>query len=142
MTSTGSCPNTRGASRGSRGFAVLRREANEGGYFRPIVLERLLLLDREGKVGYGHGENGAELETTDYLEFIARVISHIPEKGQVMVRYYGPYANAHRGKVRKADRIPALQGMIEEEPRPVPSKGWAEMIRRAAGIFFFCEGKG
>jgi hypothetical protein len=82
------------------------------------------------------------LETTDYLEFIARVISHIPEKGQVMVRYYGPYANAHRGKVRKADRIPALQGMIEEEPRPVPSKGWAEMIRRAAGIFFFCEGKG
>jgi hypothetical protein len=25
----------------------------------------------------------------DYLEFIARVTSHIPDKGQVMVRYYG-----------------------------------------------------
>jgi hypothetical protein len=36
----------------------------------------------------------------DYLEFIARVTSHIPDKGQVMVRYYGLYANAHRGKVR------------------------------------------
>jgi len=33
-------------------------------------------------------------ETMDYLEFIARVTSHIPDKGQVMVRYYGLYANA------------------------------------------------
>jgi hypothetical protein len=31
----------------------------------------------------------------DYLEFIARVTSHIPDKGQVMVRYYGLYANTH-----------------------------------------------
>jgi ribosomal protein S27E len=30
----------------------------------------------------------------DYLELIARVTSHIPDKGQVMVRYYGLYANA------------------------------------------------
>jgi hypothetical protein len=27
-----------------------------------------------------------DLETMDYLEFIARVTSHIPDKGQVMVR--------------------------------------------------------
>jgi len=32
----------------------------------------------------------------DYPEFIARVTSHIPDKGQVTVRYYGLYANAHR----------------------------------------------
>jgi hypothetical protein len=50
------------------------------------------------------------------------VTSHIPEKGQVMFRYYGPYADAHRGKVRKADRVPVTLGMVEEEPRPVPSK--------------------
>jgi len=47
-----------------------------------------------------------------------------------MVRYYGLYANAHRGKVRKADRVPLLLGMIEEEPKPITSKGWAEMIRK------------
>jgi len=34
----------------------------------------------------------------DYLEFIARVTSHIPDKGQVTVRYYGLYDNAHRGE--------------------------------------------
>jgi hypothetical protein len=62
---------------------------------RPLLaLERLSFLDPAGKVGYRHGENGAEQETMDYLEFIARVTSHIPDKGQVMVRYYGPYANA------------------------------------------------
>jgi hypothetical protein len=38
----------------------------------------------------------------DYLEFVARVTSHIPDKGQVMVLYYGFYAHAHRGKVRRA----------------------------------------
>jgi len=47
-----------------------------------------------------------------------------------MVRYYGLYANAHRGKARKADRVPVLLGMIEEEPKPITSKGWAEMIRK------------
>jgi len=94
-----------------------------------------LFLDREGKVGYRWGRDGAKLETMDYLEFIARVTSHIPDKGQVMVRYYGLYANAHRGKVRKADRVPVLLGMVEEEPRPVPSKGWAALApKRRIGL--------
>jgi len=57
---------------------------------RPVLaLDRLLFLEREGQVGYRHGPNGAEMERMDYLEFIARVTSHIPDKGQVMVRYYG-----------------------------------------------------
>jgi hypothetical protein len=51
----------------------------------------------------------------DYLEFIARVTSHIPDKGQVMVRYYGLYANAHRGKVRKAGDDPSHPPVIAEE---------------------------
>jgi len=37
----------------------------------------------------------------NYLKFIARVTAHIPDKGQVTVRYYGLYANAHLGKMRK-----------------------------------------
>jgi hypothetical protein len=65
------------------------------GHFRPVLaLDRLLFLERESKVGYQWGREAAELETTDYLEFIARVTSHIPDKGQVMVRYYGLCANA------------------------------------------------
>jgi hypothetical protein len=37
----------------------------------------------------------------DYLEFIARITSHIPDKGQLMIRYYGISANVHRGKKKK-----------------------------------------
>jgi ribosomal protein S27E len=113
--------------------AKTKPEAERVGKYmlRPILaLERLTLLEAEGKVGYRHGERGAELETMDYLEFIARVTSHIPDKGQVMVRYYGLYANAHRGKVRKASQAPSPLRIIEEEPRCIPSKGWAEMIRK------------
>jgi hypothetical protein len=116
----------------SRVRARTKPEAERVGKYivRPVLaLDRLLFLEREGRVGYRHGPDGAELEPMDYLELIARVTSHIPDKGQVMARYYGLYANAHRGKVRKASLVPAALGMIEE-PAAVPSKGWAEMIRK------------
>jgi len=62
---------------------------------RPILaLDRLLFLELAGEVGDRWGRQATELETMDYLEFIARVTSHIPDKGQVMVRYYGLHANA------------------------------------------------
>jgi len=79
----------------------------------------------------------------DYLEFIARVTSHIPDKNQVMVRYYGLYSNAHRGKVRKAGADPSHPPIIEDEPNYVLSKGWAEMIRKVYEIDpFLCPSCG
>jgi hypothetical protein len=101
----------------SRVRARTKAEAERIGKYmvRPVLaLDRLSFLEGEGRVVYRHGDDGAELERMDYLEFIARVTSHIPDKGQVMVRYYGLYANAHRGKVRKASRVPVLLGMVYE----------------------------
>lgn len=46
------------------------------------------------------------------------------------MRYYGLYANAHRGKVRKAGRPEFPGRIVEEEPRRLPAKGWAAMIRK------------
>jgi hypothetical protein len=90
---------------------------------RPILaLDRLTFLEPEGKVRYRYGEKGAEQETMDYLEFLARVTSHIPDKGQVMVRYFGLYANAHRGKVKKERQSPTALRIVEEELRRLPSK--------------------
>jgi hypothetical protein len=40
----------------------------------------------------------------------------------------GLFHKAHRGKVKKASLVPVALGMIEEEPRPLPSKGWAALI--------------
>jgi len=47
-----------------------------------------------------------------------------------MVRYYGLYSNAHRGKMRKAGSALSHPPIIKEEPRYVPTNGWAEMIRK------------
>jgi hypothetical protein len=117
----------------SRVRARTKTEAERVGKYmiRPLLaLDRLSFLESEGKVGYRHGDDGAELERMDYLEFIARVVSHIPDKGQVMVRYYGLYANAHRGKVRKASPASPPLRIVEEELRRIPAKGWAAMIRK------------
>ena len=66
----------------------------------------------------------------DYLDFIARVTSHIPDKGQVMVRYFGLYANAHRGKVCNVKEGEHKLIIIEEERPKIPRRGWAAMIRK------------
>ena len=59
----------------------------------PEWAERLLswtFLEPEGKVGFRWGRDGAEQETMDYLEFIARVTSHIPDSGLFMnIRDHG-----------------------------------------------------
>ncbi len=57
---------------------------------------------------------GPTAASWDVLEFIARVVDHLPEPSQQMIRYWGWYANAARGKRRKIE---------EEEPtstRPSP----------------------
>jgi hypothetical protein len=76
------------------------------------------------------GENVAEQEVMDYLEFIARVTSHIPDKGQMMVRKYGLYANGHRGKIKKASLEVFPLRIVDDKLRRIPSKGWAELIRK------------
>jgi hypothetical protein len=45
-----------------------------------------------------------------------------------MVRYYGLYVNAHRGKARKAGRTRVPKRAAEEELPLVASQGWAEMV--------------
>ena len=86
--------------------------------------------EAHGQVIYLYGKHSTESERMDYLEFIARVTSHIPDKGQVMIRYYGMYANAHRGKKRKTREDPSHPPIIEDEAPFVPSRGWAEMIKK------------
>jgi hypothetical protein len=46
------------------------------------------------------------------------------------IRYFGLYANAHRGKVRKSDEVAHKLIIIEEEYPRIPRRGWAEMIRK------------
>jgi hypothetical protein len=56
-----------------------------------------------------------ERETVHALKFLARVVSHVPNKGQVLQRYYGWYASRVRGMRRKASEA---------------GHRWAELLRR------------
>ncbi|MGB8953569.1 MAG: transposase [Candidatus Aminicenantales bacterium] len=103
--------------------AQTRKEAERVGKYmiHPLLsLERLSFSEKEGKVCYRYGKEAEEVERMDYLEFIARVTSHIPEKGQVTIRYLGLYANAHRGKRRKEEQEGRKLLIIEEECPRVP----------------------
>jgi len=95
-----------------------------------LSLERLSFSEKEAKIRYRYGKDAQEMERMDYLEFIARTTSHIPDKGQVTVRYYGLYANAHRGMIKKASLGFFPLPIVEGELRRLPAKGWAEMIRK------------
>ena len=47
-----------------------------------------------------------------------------------MTRYYGLSANAHRGKAKKTYSTPSALPIVEDEEKSVPSKLWAEIIRK------------
>jgi hypothetical protein len=85
----------------------------------PVALERLT-YDRAAKaVTYRSDKSEgptAGTESADPLEFLARVLTHIPDKGQVTTRYYGWYANRPRGMRRRAE--PAVDRLA--------SRSWRE----------------
>jgi len=47
-----------------------------------------------------------------------------------MIRYHGLYSNAHRGKMCKRRVDPSHPPIIEDTDRHLPSKGWAEIIKK------------
>jgi hypothetical protein len=83
-------------------------EPREGFQMEPLTL-RLPRLRRRGdeSVSEGHRE-------FDYLEWIARLTSHIPERYPQLVHYYGAYSNAHRG-------IAARREVFEVKPTAAES---------------------
>jgi hypothetical protein len=112
---------------------------------RPAVsLVRLHFTPGSKEVLYvpkaGHdGSEPAEGERIDAMEFVARVLVQIPAPKRHLVRYYGAYSNAARGKRKKA-AAPAEPSSPHEAPEDVAipdepyraalRRRWAELIRR------------
>ncbi|MFM7295672.1 MAG: transposase [Planctomycetota bacterium] len=73
------------------------------------------------------------------VEFLARLVDHIPAKGEVRTRYYGAYASRRRGWWRRrrvvlagAGREQAADAEREAEPWPAlraRRRRWAELLR-------------
>jgi hypothetical protein len=110
----------------------------------PVSLSRLHFTPGSHEVVYvpkaGHdGPEPTEAERIDAMEFVARVLVQIPDPRRHLVRYYGAYSNATRGKRKKAT-APAEPSPADEAPEeaPIPNgpyraalrRRWAELIRR------------
>lgn len=86
--------------------------------------------DGVAKVIY-QSKDGNTSKTFDALDWLAQLTTHIPNKGEQMVRYYGYYSNKSRGLRKKAgidDQLPALiePGMSSKEFR----QNWARLIQK------------
>ncbi|MGB5888848.1 MAG: transposase, partial [Thermoanaerobaculia bacterium] len=82
-----------------------------------LALKRLSWNEETAEVSYAARptrRSGPRPTTAswDVLEFIARVVDHIPEPSQQMTRYWGWYANAARA-IRRSLKLPA------QEPEPL-----------------------
>lgn len=104
----------------------------------PVALERLQYEPKVNRVTYRSDKADgptAGAEKLDALEFLARLVTHIPDKHQVMTRYYGWYANRPRG-----ERKQLAAEVSEPAPIPVAEREdltfrearlrWAELLRR------------
>ena len=63
--------------------------------------ERMTYVEDEGKVIY-QAKDGSEKKEFTALEWLANICSHIPNPREHMIRYYGQYSNAARGKRQKS----------------------------------------
>ena len=57
--------------------------------------------------------------------------SHVPNRGEQMVRYYGWYSNVTRGKRQKRAEDDAVPHIIESDRSPAACrKSWARLIQK------------
>jgi ribulose kinase len=76
--------------------------------------ERITYLPEESKVIY-ESKDGKEEKVFDALDWLAAMTSHVPNKGEQMVRYYGPYSNASRGLRQKKNLDDLTPSILESE---------------------------
>ena len=65
------------------------------------------------------------------MEWLAAMCSHIPNRGEQMVRYYGYYSNVARGKRKKEESDALVPCIIEPQGNEKAfRKNWARLIQK------------
>lgn len=92
--------------------------------------ERMRYLEHEGTVIYT-AKDGRTNKNFPAMEWLAAMCSHIPNRGEQMVRYYGYYSNVSRGKRKETgtdDDIPCILEPVERNK--ALRKNWARLIQK------------
>jgi hypothetical protein len=109
--------------------------------------ERMKYMEQEGTVVYtakacpGHRSgDGRTSKNFPALEWLAAMCSHIPNRGEQMVRYYGYYSNVSRGKRKetgKDDAIPCILEPVGNEK--ALRKNGARLIQKITQLAFLAS---
>ncbi len=92
--------------------------------------ERMTYIPEESKVIY-QSKDGKEEKVFDALEWLAAMCSHVPNKGQQMVRYVGFYSNVARGKRKKNDQDELIPSILQSDGSAKEYKrNWARLIQK------------
>jgi hypothetical protein len=107
----------------------------------PLSLERMRYSEGDDEVVYrrkgSDGRSGA-VEKIDALDFLARVIAHIPPPRIHLVRYLGHYSNVARGRRKNGKDEPLTPGPAKKQENDgltdsecrARRRAWARLIRR------------
>ncbi len=91
--------------------------------------ERMQYLDQEAKVIYT-SKDGRTSKSFPAPEWLA-MCSHIPNRGEQMVRYYGYYSNVARGKRQQKGLDDAISCILEPQGNEKAfRKNWARLIQK------------
>jgi hypothetical protein len=78
-----------------------------------------------------HSGKGRETKTFDAHECFAAMCSHIPNRGEQMVRSYGNYSNVSRGNRQKEKTDTIIPCIIEAKiASPAWCRAWARLIQK------------
>jgi hypothetical protein len=107
----------------------------------PLSLERMHWTEGAREVAYTlkpkEGQPGAQ-ERLDPLNFLARLLAHVPEPRLHLAHYYGWYSNVSRGRRRKGrDASPSTASpdrdagdVLSPAERLARRRRWAQLVRR------------
>ena len=92
--------------------------------------ERMTYIPEKSKVVY-RSKDGKQEKIFDALEWLAAMASHVPNKGEQMVRYYGHYSNVSRGKRKKQNEDGMIPPILEPDGSSKEHrKNWARLIQK------------
>ena len=87
-------------------------------------------IPEESRVLY-RSKDGKKEITFDALEWLAAMCSHVPNKGEQMVRYYGYCSNVSRGNRKKQNEDKRIPSVLEsDESSKEHRKNWARLIQK------------
>ena len=91
-------------------------------------------LNGAAKIIY-KGKTSGETKAFEALDWLARLVTHIPNKGEQFVRYYGYYSNKSRGQRKKTNTDTEVPTNVNSDlSKKAFRKNWARLIQKVYNV--------